>query len=79
VKLSFKEGQNNTMSMVVKVGEEEGESRNCLGEPRTRGETNSTIGYVISFVLFWYYFRICSHVIMFYFKRGGPFSTGKGH
>jgi hypothetical protein len=59
------------MSMVVEVGEEE--------SPRPRGETNSTMGYVISFVLFWCYFRICSHVIVFYFRRGGSFSTGKGH
>jgi hypothetical protein len=32
------------------------------------GETNSAMGYVISFVLLWYCFRICSHVIMFCFR-----------
>jgi hypothetical protein len=31
-------------------------------------ETNSAMRYVIiSFVLLWYYFRICSHVIMLCF------------
>jgi hypothetical protein len=33
------------------------------------GETNSAMGYVIiSFVLLWYCFRICSHVIVFCFR-----------
>jgi hypothetical protein len=32
------------------------------------GETNSAMEYVISFVLLWYYFRICSYVIVFYFR-----------
>jgi hypothetical protein len=32
------------------------------------GETNSTMGYMISFVLLWYCFIICSHVIMFCFS-----------
>jgi hypothetical protein len=44
VKLSFKEGRDNIMSMVVKVGEEEGvESRDCLGEPRPRGKGVETL------------------------------------
>jgi hypothetical protein len=45
VKLSFKEGCNNTMSKVVEVGEEEGEveSRDCLGEPRPRGKGLETL------------------------------------
>jgi hypothetical protein len=45
VKLSFKEGRDNTMSMVVEVGEEEGdvESRDCLGEPRPRGKDLETL------------------------------------
>jgi hypothetical protein len=60
----------------------------CFGDPGQEcgqsvfyfsGETNSTMGYVISFVLVWYCFRIFSHVIVFYLRRGGPFSTGKGH
>jgi hypothetical protein len=39
VKLSFNEGRDNTMSMVVEVGEEEGEveSRDCLEESCPRG------------------------------------------
>jgi hypothetical protein len=32
------------------------------------GETNSAMGYVISFVLLWYCFIIYSHVIMFCFR-----------
>jgi hypothetical protein len=51
----------------------------CFGDPGQErrqsvfyfsGETNSAIGYMISFVLLWYCFRICSHVIMFCFRRG---------
>jgi hypothetical protein len=40
VKLSFKEGRESTISMVVEVGEEKGEeeSRDCLGEARPRGK-----------------------------------------
>jgi hypothetical protein len=45
VKLSFKEGRDNTMSMVVEVGEEEREveSRDYLGEPRPRGKGLETL------------------------------------
>jgi hypothetical protein len=45
VKLSFKEGRDNTMSMVVEVGEEEPEveSRDCLGDPRPRGKGLETV------------------------------------
>jgi hypothetical protein len=45
VKLSFKEGRDNTMSMVVEVGEEEGEveSRDYLREPRPRGKGLETL------------------------------------
>jgi hypothetical protein len=43
------------------------------------GETNLTMWYVINFVLLWYYFRICFHVIVFCFRRESLFSTGKGH
>jgi hypothetical protein len=31
-------------------------------------ETNSTMGYVINFVLLWYYFVICSDVIVLCFR-----------
>jgi hypothetical protein len=57
----------------------------CFGNPGQEcgqsvfyfsGETNSAIGYVISFVLLWYYFRICSHVIVFCFMRGVPSPQG---
>jgi hypothetical protein len=41
------------------------------------GETNSAMGYVISFVLLWYCFRICSHVIVFSFRRGAPSPQGR--
>jgi hypothetical protein len=41
VKLSFKEGRDNIMSMVVKVGEVE--SRDCLGESRPRGKDVETL------------------------------------
>jgi hypothetical protein len=41
VKLSFKEGQDITMSMVVEVGEVE--SRDDLGEPRPRGKVLETL------------------------------------
>jgi hypothetical protein len=42
--MGFKEGRNNTMSMMVKVGEEEEvESRDCLGEPRPRGKDLETL------------------------------------
>jgi hypothetical protein len=41
VKLSFKEGWDNTMSMVVEVGEVE--SWDCLGEPRPRGKGLETL------------------------------------
>jgi hypothetical protein len=45
VKLSFKKGHESTMSMVVEVGEEEGdvESRNCLGEAHPRGKGLETL------------------------------------
>jgi hypothetical protein len=44
VKLSFKEGRDNTMSMVVEVEEEgEVESRDCLGEPHPRGNDLETL------------------------------------
>jgi hypothetical protein len=45
VKLSFKEGRDNTMSMMVEVGEEEGEveSSDCLGEPHPRGKCLETL------------------------------------
>jgi hypothetical protein len=45
MKLSFKEGRDNTMSMVVEVGEEEREveSMDCLGEPRPRGKGLETL------------------------------------
>jgi hypothetical protein len=45
MKLSFKEVWDNTMSMVVEVGEEEGEveSRDCLGEPRPREKGLETL------------------------------------
>jgi hypothetical protein len=45
MKLSFKEGRDNTMSMMVEVGEEEGEveSRDYLGEPRPRGKGLETL------------------------------------
>jgi hypothetical protein len=33
--------------------------------------------YVISFVLLWYCFRICSHVIMFCFRQGVPSPQGR--
>jgi hypothetical protein len=39
VKLSFKEGRDNTISMVVEVGEEgEVELCDCLGESRPKGK-----------------------------------------
>jgi hypothetical protein len=38
-------------------------------------ETNLAMGYVNSFVLLWYCFIICSHVIMLCFRWGGPLST----
>jgi hypothetical protein len=41
VKLSFKEGWDNTMSMVVEVGEVE--SRDYLGEPHPRGKDLETL------------------------------------
>jgi hypothetical protein len=41
VKLSFKEVRDNTMSMVVKVGEVE--SRDCLGESHPRGKGIETL------------------------------------
>jgi hypothetical protein len=49
----------------------------CFGDPgQERGqsvfyfsrETNSAMGYVMSFVLLWYCFIIYSHVIVFYFR-----------
>jgi hypothetical protein len=49
----------------------------CFGDPRQKhghsvfyfsGEINSAMGYVISFVLLWYCFIICSHVIVFCFR-----------
>jgi hypothetical protein len=49
----------------------------CYGDPGQEceqcifyfsGETNSAMGYMMSFVLLWYYFIICCHVIMFYFR-----------
>jgi hypothetical protein len=45
VKLSFKDGHESTMSMVVEVGKEEGEveSRDCLGEARPRGKGLETL------------------------------------
>jgi hypothetical protein len=43
VKLSFKEGRENTMSNVVEVGKEEGESSDYLGEPRSRGKDLETL------------------------------------
>jgi hypothetical protein len=45
VKLSFKEGRDNTISMMVEVGEEEGEveSRDFLVEPRPRGKGIETL------------------------------------
>jgi hypothetical protein len=45
VKLSFKEEQDNTMSMLVKVWEEGGEveSRDYLVETRTRGKDLETL------------------------------------
>jgi hypothetical protein len=54
------------------------EVASCFGDPRQEcrqsifcfnGEINSAMGYVIiSFVLLWYCFRICSHVIVFCFR-----------
>jgi hypothetical protein len=41
MKLSFKEGWDNTMSMVVVVGD--AESRDCLGEPRPKGKGLETL------------------------------------
>jgi hypothetical protein len=41
VKLSFKEGRDNTISMVVEVGEVE--SMDYLGEPRPRGKGLETL------------------------------------
>jgi hypothetical protein len=41
VKLSFKEGRNIAMSMVVEVGEVE--SMDCLGESRPRGKGLETL------------------------------------
>jgi hypothetical protein len=41
MKLSFKEGRDNTISMVVEVGEVE--SRNCLGETRSIGKGLETL------------------------------------
>jgi hypothetical protein len=47
VKLSFKEGRDSTMSMVVEVGqgegEVEGEYGDSLGEPRHRGKGLETL------------------------------------
>jgi hypothetical protein len=39
--LSFKEGRDGTMSMVMKVGEVE--PRDCLGEPRPREKGLETL------------------------------------
>jgi hypothetical protein len=41
MKLSFKEVRDNTMSMMVEVGEVE--SRDCFGEPRPRGKGLETL------------------------------------
>jgi hypothetical protein len=49
----------------------------CFGDPGQKrgqsvfyfsGETNSAMGNVISFVLLWYCFIICSHIIVFCFR-----------
>jgi hypothetical protein len=58
----------------------------CFGDPEQEhgqsvfyfsGETNSAMEYVISFILLWYCFRICSHVIVFCFRRGVPSPQGR--
>jgi hypothetical protein len=49
----------------------------CFGDPRQgrgqsifyfSGETNLAMGYVNSFILLWYCFIICSHVIVLCFR-----------
>jgi hypothetical protein len=43
VKLSFKEGWDSAMSMVVEVGLGEGDYGDSLGEPRRRGKGLETL------------------------------------
>jgi hypothetical protein len=43
VQLSFKEERESAMSMVVEVGQGEGEYRDSLGEPRRRGKGLETL------------------------------------